>query len=146
MILKLFIVLLFCIGLWAVLGGRNLIRKIIGLSLLNSAVVILFVLGGRIGAEAAPILTGSGSGEAVVDPIPQALMLTAIVVGLSISAVALILAVKIHRAYGTLDIEEIEAAGANEASGSAHETSGGSGEPHQPENTEGKEASHGHGE
>ncbi len=110
MIIKLSIVLLFCIGLWAVLGGRNLIRKIIGLSLLNSAVVILFVLGGRIGADAAPILTKSGGGAVVVDPVPQALMLTAIVVGLSISAVALILAVKIHRAYGTLDIEAIEEA------------------------------------
>ncbi|MFO7850023.1 MAG: cation:proton antiporter subunit C [Spirochaetia bacterium] len=101
------VILLFCIGLWGVLSGRNVIRKIIGLALLNSSVVVLFILGGRIGGTAAPILTEKITGE-IVDPIPQALMLTAIVVGLSITAVALILAVKLYHVCGTLDIKEIE--------------------------------------
>ncbi len=105
--LKLLIVILFCAGLWAVLSGRNLIRKIVGLSILNSAVVMLFVLAGRIGGSTAPILKSAEASQ-YVDPIPQALMLTAIVVGLSITAVALILSVKLYRVFGSLDIEEIE--------------------------------------
>ena len=101
------VILLFCIGLFGLLSGRTLIRKIIGLSLLNSAVVMLYILGGMIDGTTAPILTKTISGR-IVDPIPQALMLTAIVVGLSVTAVALILAVKLYRACGSLDIKEIE--------------------------------------
>ena len=104
---KLLVILLMCIGLWGILAGRSLIRKIIGLSILNSTVVILFILSGRIDGIRAPILTGSATGP-VVDPIPQALMLTAIVVGLSVTAVALILAVKLYRSCGSLDLREIE--------------------------------------
>jgi multicomponent Na+:H+ antiporter subunit C len=103
---RLLIILLFCAGLWGIVSGRNLIRKIIALSLLNSSVVLLFVLSGRIGT-AAPILTGGAAGP-LVDPLPQALMLTAIVVGLSITAVALVLAVRLYRECGSLDVEEIE--------------------------------------
>lgn len=105
--IKILIVLFFCIGLWGILAGRSVIRKIIGLSLLNSSIVILFILGGKGEGTAAPILVGQKRGL-IVDPIPQALMLTAIVVGLSIIAVALILAVKLYRLCGTLDVKEIE--------------------------------------
>src|SRR6056297_1707156 len=104
---KLLVVILLCIGLWGILAGRSLIRKIIGLSILNSSVVILFILSGRIDGTKAPILTGSEPGL-VVDPIPQALMLTAIVVGLSVTAVALIIAVKLYRACGSIDVRTIE--------------------------------------
>jgi len=104
---KLLVITLFCVGLFAILAGRSLIRKIIGLSLLNRSLVILFILSGRIDGIRAPILTQSETGL-VVDPIPQALMLTAIVVGLSVTAVGLILAVKLYRSCGSLDIREIE--------------------------------------
>ena len=104
---KLLVIALFCVGLFGILAGRSLIRKIIGLSLLNSSVVVLFILSGRIDGIRAPILTQTESGL-IVDPIPQALMLTAIVVGLSVTAVALILAVKLYRSCGSLDIREIE--------------------------------------
>jgi len=104
---RILVILLFCIGLWGILVSRSLIRKVIGLSIMNSAVVILFVLSGRMDGEGAPILS-SGQEVTVVDPLPQALMLTAIVVGLSITAVALILSVKLYRACGSLDIKEIE--------------------------------------
>lgn len=118
---EIFIILLFSIGLWGVLASGNLIRKIIGLSLINSAVVMLFVLGGRIDGTAAPILTGETAGGAaeaglpIVDPIPQALMLTAIVIGLSVTAVALILSIKLYEHHGSLEIEDIEESG-NESS------------------------------
>lgn len=104
---KLLVLILLCIGLWGILAGRSLIRKIIGLSILNSSVVILFILSGRLDGIRAPILTDGQSGM-IVDPIPQALMLTAIVVGLSVTAVALILAVKLYRSCGSLNIDEIE--------------------------------------
>ena len=104
---KVLVVVLFSIGLWGLIGGENIIRKIIGLSLMNSAVVALFVIAGRIDGRNAPILVNGLDGP-VVDPIPQALMLTAIVVGLSVTAGALILAVRLFRTSGTLDIERIE--------------------------------------
>lgn len=101
------VILLFCVGLWGILSGATLIRKIIALSILNSSLVVLFVLGGLLDGETAPILTALQTGK-IVDPIPQALMLTAIVVGLSITAVALILSIRIYRNFGTVDIKEIE--------------------------------------
>ncbi|MGC9311731.1 MAG: sodium:proton antiporter [Sediminispirochaetaceae bacterium] len=104
---RILIILLFCIGLWGILVSRSLIRKVIGLSILNSAVVILFILSGRMDGVGAPILSAGQEGT-VVDPLPQALMLTAIVIGLSVTAVALILSVKLYRACGSLDIKEIE--------------------------------------
>ncbi len=104
---KALIIVLFCTGLWAIVAGRNLIRKIIGLSIMNSAVVVLFILGGMAGGNTAPILTSANRGI-MVDPLPQALMLTAIVVGLSITAVALILTVRVYRSCGSIDIKEIE--------------------------------------
>jgi len=114
MLIKLLFILIFCIGLWGILSSRNLIRKIIGLSILNSSIVFLYVLAGRINGDRAPILISPApelteSVGSFVDPIPQALMLTAIVVGLSVTAVALVLAVQLSRLTGTLDITEIEA-------------------------------------
>ena len=105
--IKALIIILFCTGLWAIVAGRSLVRKIVGLSILNSSVVVLFILGGMAGGNTAPILTAANRGI-MVDPLPQALMLTAIVVGLSITAVALILTVRVYRTCGTIDVKEIE--------------------------------------
>ncbi len=107
---RILFIILFCIGLWGTIAPRNLIRKIIGLSILNSSIVVLYVLAGRLDGKRAPILNliDAEATLQVVDPVPQALMLTAIVVGLSVTAVALILSVQLYRQMGTLDIEEIE--------------------------------------
>ena len=102
------ITVLFLLGLWAVLTKRNLAKKIIGLSLSNTAVVILFVFSGATDADTAPILIGSPG--SIADPLPQALMLTAIVIGVSVTALALGLAYRLHLRYGTLDIRRIEEA------------------------------------
>lgn len=104
-------VVLFLLGLWAVLSKKNLAKKIMGLSLSNTAVVILFVLSGSEGAETAPILIGAvGSIGSIADPLPQALMLTAIVIGVSVTALALGLVYRLYLKYGTLDIRRIEEA------------------------------------
>ncbi len=102
------IAILFLIGLWAVLAKRNLAKKIIGLSLSNTAVVILFVFSGARDAETAPILVGAPG--IIADPLPQALMLTAIVIGVSITALALGLIYRLYLQHGTLDIRRIERA------------------------------------
>lgn len=102
------IALLFGVGLWGLLAFPNLIKKIIALSVLNSAVVALFIVTASVSGDTAPILDRPDA--AFVDPIPQALMLTAIVVGFSLTAVGLVFAVKLFEAYGSLDIDTIEKA------------------------------------
>lgn len=96
----------FLIGLWGLLAKRNLIKKVIALSIANSAIVLFFVFYGSFSGETAPIITGDG--QAMVDPVPQALMLTAIVVGICVVALALVLVVQIYRKTGSLDMREIE--------------------------------------
>ncbi len=99
-------IVLFLIGLYGLMAKRNLIKKIIGLYILEGGVILYFVsVGYRSGADA-PILEKGV--EKVVDPIPQALMLTAIVIGICVIALALSMAVKIYEKYKTLDIEELK--------------------------------------
>ncbi len=96
---------LLLIGFWGVVAKKNIIKKIFGLNILNAAAVMLFILeGNRIGTEA-PILE-PGLAQ-VVDPIPQALMLTAIVIGVCVTALALTLAVHLYRITGSFDIDTI---------------------------------------
>jgi len=78
----LFIILIFLTGLWAVIFDPNLVKKVFGLSVLNSSVVILFILEGSRLGENTPILEDGIKN--VVDPLPQALMLTAIVIGVCV--------------------------------------------------------------
>lgn len=96
----------FLIGLWGLLAKPNLIKKVMALGFANSAVVLFFVYFGSRSGETAPIL-GAGD-RAMVDPLPQALMLTAIVVGICVVALALVLVVRIYRKTGSLDIRAIE--------------------------------------
>lgn len=106
MIERLLVLALFMLGTYGLAAKRNLIKKVYALAIQNSAVVLLFVLeGSRIGSYA-PLLDG-GPDRLFVDPVPQALMLTAIVVGLCVSAMALAIAYRLHRAHGTLDSEEL---------------------------------------
>ncbi len=99
------LLLLFLIGFWGIVAKKNIIKKIIGLNVINSTVVILFILeGSRIGKNA-PILAGGI--QQVVDPVPQALMLTAIVIGVCVTAFALALAFRLFKATGTYNIDII---------------------------------------
>jgi multicomponent Na+:H+ antiporter subunit C len=104
--------LIFVVGLWGVLSKPNIIKKIVGLSIMNGAIVMFFVHHGARFGGTAPIREGAETGAAaaaiMVDPLPQALMLTAIVVGICIIALGLALAVLLYRTYGTLDIRRIE--------------------------------------
>ena len=105
MINRLLLLVLFLIGLYGIIGKKNIIKKIFGLAILNSTIVILFVMeGAKIGSEA-PIIAEGGS--SIVDPVPQALMLTAIVIGVCVTALALSMAYRLFNSTGTFDIDEI---------------------------------------
>lgn len=94
---------LIVIGLFAVVARRNLIRVLLGLAVIEAGVNLALVAAGFRPGAAAPIFEGTGMPLAMVDPIPQALVLTAIVIGVGVLALGLTLAIRIHRQYGTLD-------------------------------------------
>jgi len=103
--------LVFMIGLYGVMSKNNLIKKIMGLTIMNGSIVLFFISIGYRKGGFAPILekgmTGGIPTTIVVDPLPQALMLTAIVIGISVTALALALIVKIYSKYKTLDIQQL---------------------------------------
>ena len=100
------LLLMFIIGIGLVVIDQNIIKKVIGLGIMSNAVVLLFIIqGSSIGKEAAILVPGVSK---VVDPIPQALMLTAIVIGVCITALALGFAYNLFRKYGTFDIETLK--------------------------------------
>ncbi len=106
-------VTLMMIGFYAMIGKRNLVKKLIGMNIFQTAIILMFVSSGvKIGAKI-PILDKHkalehGIGVAgVVNPLPHVLMLTAIVVSVSVTGVALAILLRIYRKYGTLDEDEI---------------------------------------
>lgn len=98
---------LFCVGLYCILVKRNLIKIIIGLAILEYAVNFVFILFGYRFAGRAPILAEDQTIKNIVDPLPQALVLTAIVIGLATTALIVAIAIRIYDRYGTFDITKI---------------------------------------
>ena len=97
------------IGLFIMLVKGNLIKVILGLSILETGVNLFLVAVGYISSGTAPIFspTLQHSGP-MVDPVPQALVLTAIVIGVAIMALALSLAIRLYQHYGVLDLRKIK--------------------------------------
>ena len=95
------------IGLYAVVARANLIKKLIGLSLFQTAVFLLFISVGKITGGTAPILDAAFA--VYSNPLPHVLILTAIVVSVSTLAVGLALAIAIKREYDTVEEDEINA-------------------------------------
>lgn len=98
---------LFCIGIYCILRKRNIIKIIIGLGIVEYAVNLFFILIGYRAHGRAPILAKGQPILNMVDPLPQALVLTAIVIGLAITALIVALALKIYEKYSTFDITQI---------------------------------------
>lgn len=92
---------LLLIGLYGLLARRNLIRMVIGLSIAELGVNLFLVTLGYVDGGIVPIFPGEGA--IMVDPVPQALVLTAIVIGFGITALALTLVMRIYRSQGTVD-------------------------------------------
>ena len=100
--------ILFGIGFSNLLLQKNLIKKIIGLNIMDSAAYLFLTSIGYINGRNAPILTdGVTAAEYYVDPIPAGLVLTGIVVSVSVTALMLALTLRLYRSYHTLDVDEI---------------------------------------
>ena len=106
---------LMMVGLYAMIVKNNLVKKIIGMNILQTAIILFYVsIGAKRGATL-PIIThghGDASHDVVravdyINPLPHVLMLTAIVVAVATLGVALALALKINNQYGTLEEDEI---------------------------------------
>lgn len=101
-------VLLFAIGFTTLLLQRNLIKKIIGFNIMDTAIYLLLTSVGYIEDRTAPILTDDViSAQYYINPIPAGLVLTGIVVSVSVTALMLSLTVRLYRRYHTLDIDRI---------------------------------------
>ena len=98
---------LFSIGIYCVLRKRNLIKIIIGIAIIEYAVNLFLVLAGYRKYGRSPILEHGRVIENMVDPLPQALVLTAIVIGLAVTALMVAIAIRIYEKYGTFDITRI---------------------------------------
>ncbi|MCD6116744.1 cation:proton antiporter [candidate division KSB1 bacterium] len=104
--------ILFLIGLFGVLTRKNVIKILVSLSIMETAVNLFLIIVGYIKNGKAPILTRWDPHINIhtlnfVDPLPQALVLTAIVIGLGTTALALTIAIKLYEHYGTLDITKM---------------------------------------
>jgi multicomponent Na+:H+ antiporter subunit C len=118
------VVFLMMTGFYIVMAHANLIKKLVGLSLFQTSVFFLYISMGKIRGATAPILTDltltdpptNALPEATVysNPIPHVLILTAIVVGIATTALALALTVRIKEAYGSIEDDELQAMDADE--------------------------------
>lgn len=99
------VIILMMVGLYTVISHGNLIKKIIGLNIFQVSVFMLYISLGTVEDGAAPIIS---EGVAVYsNPLPHVLILTAIVVGVATTALALALVVRIKESYGTIEEDEI---------------------------------------
>ncbi|MBI4539036.1 MAG: cation:proton antiporter subunit C [Gemmatimonadetes bacterium] len=100
------VVFLMMLGFYIVISRANLVKTLVGLSLFQTSVFILYISLGKIAGGTAPILI---PGDVVYsNPLPHVLILTAIVVSISTTALGLAVVVRIKEAYGTMEEEEID--------------------------------------
>ncbi len=99
---------MFGIGLYCILRKRNIIKMIIGLGIIDYSVNLFFVLIGYRSNGRSPILAPDQDILNMVDPLPQAVVLTTIVIGLAVTMVVVAIAVRIYEKYGTFDITKIK--------------------------------------
>ncbi len=101
-------IILFGIGFGNLLLQSNLIKKIIGLNIMDTAIYLFLAEKGYISGRVAPIIVdGVQDMEKYINPIPSGLVLTGIVVSVSVSALMLSITIRLYRRYQTLDLDEI---------------------------------------
>ena len=105
------VIVLMMIGMYTVISRGHLLKKVIGLNIFQTSVFILYISIGYIEGGTVPIVAGQVVGNTVdvvyANPLPHVLILTAIVVGVSTTALALALIIRIRDAYGTLEENDI---------------------------------------
>ena len=99
------VIFLMMVGFYVVITHGNLVKKVVGLNVFQTSVFILYISMGKVDGGAAPILDDAVT--VYSNPLPHVLILTAIVVGVATTALALSLIIRIKEAYGTVEDEEI---------------------------------------
>jgi multicomponent Na+:H+ antiporter subunit C len=106
-------VILMMIGFYAMIGKKNLVKKLIGMNIFQTAIILMYISAGVKYGARIPILNKyevlkhGVDAATIVNPLPHVLMLTAIVVSVSVTGVALAVLLRIYREYGTLEENEI---------------------------------------
>ena len=100
------VIILMMIGLYIVIAHKNLVKKLIGINIFQTSIFILFISMGKISGGTAPILTETDLPYS--SPLPHVLILTAIVVGISTTALALAIVFRLYHAFGTVEDDEIQ--------------------------------------
>ena len=107
MTIYLLCLVLFSVGLYCILRKRNIIKIIVGIIIAEYAVNLFFILTSYQKGGRSPIFSPDADVLNMVDPLPQALVLTAIVIGLASTALLVGIAMRIYEKYGTFDITKI---------------------------------------
>lgn len=103
------VIILMMLGFYIMISRGNLVKKIVGLNIFQTSVIILYISMGKVKGGTAPIIEEHVAVQPTFsNPLPMVLMLTAIVVGVATTAVALALIVRIKEAYGTIEEDEID--------------------------------------
>jgi len=100
------VIVLMMIGFYGVIARGNMVKKIVGLNIFQTSVFMLYISMGKVVQGTAPILTGDPT-TVYSNPLPHVLILTAIVVGVSTTAVGYALIIRIHESFGTIEDDDI---------------------------------------
>lgn len=103
------VIILMMVGLYVVVARGNLVKKLVGLNLFQVSVFLFYISVGKIAGGTAPIYVDDPN-ALYSNPLPHVLILTAIVVGVATLAVGLSLVIRIQRAYGTIEEDDIQEA------------------------------------
>ncbi len=101
--------ILFLVGLYGLLISRNIIKIVISLTIVEISIFLLLIMVGYISDGIAPVVFDAQilENQAVVDPLPQTMVLTAIVIALATNSMILTMAIRLYKKYGTFDVHEI---------------------------------------
>ena len=108
------VIFLMMAGLFVVISKQNLVKKLVGLSIFQTSVFLFYITLGKMAGGTAPILVDDPS-VTYSNPLPHVLILTAIVVGVSTTALGLALVLRINEAFGSIEEDELLAAKAEAA-------------------------------
>ena len=100
------VIILMMIGFYIVIAHNNLVKKLVGINIFQTSIFILFISMGKITGGTAPILTETN--VLYSSPLPHVLILTAIVVGISTTALGLAIIIRLYYAFGTVEDDEIQ--------------------------------------
>ncbi len=101
------VIVMMMAGFYVVISQGNLVKKVVGLNIFQVSVFVFYISMGKVDGGTAPIIHPDWT--TYTNPVPSVLILTAIVVGVATTALALALVVRIRRAFGTIEDDEIEA-------------------------------------